>query len=215
VNQTVKEEVDKWKTSALGNRNTELYDDALSDLDEAIHLLDVERAATALGSASRDEVDEQLADCYGIKGGIYRRTDRLTDALKMYQRGQEYERLANKVAYNRTNIIALSVMIDGNSVVSICDEIERVIELVDQQRREDESIWWSYANLGLLYLLVGQREKALDQYQEFITRGAQVQDVDTTVDVLERIRQALAAAGSPLATDVLRAIKKLNPAATA
>ena len=84
--------INKLKDSAKGNRtlgeeekDPRFYDHAIKNLDEAIALA---RKAWEDGGADdpkqRNELLRQLADCHGMKGGVYRRWDnRLDEALAM------------------------------------------------------------------------------------------------------------------------------------
>lgn len=203
----VTRKVNEIKDSARASRNLGMYDDALTELDRAIRMLEGERA-----SAPTAEVDAQLADCYGLKGGTYRRADDLENALKMYQSGLEYERALQKDSYNLSNTIALSIMRDGHALERSQKQLQDAIALVDAQIKTGgrQNQWWAYADLGLFYLLVGRVDEALRQYARFQEKGAGGPDYDTTIGVLDKIHESLQRTASDRAAIVKHAIDYLS-----
>src|SRR2546423_13579872 len=110
--------IKRLKEAAQANRNLGLYEEALLDLSEAVER--GEEACGKLGDTDpefRGRLLRQIADCYGIMGGIYRRWDnRLDDALQMYRKGLQFEQELGLDSYNLSNVIAVSLMRDGNTL---------------------------------------------------------------------------------------------------
>src|SRR5439155_26411367 len=136
------------------DRNIELYEEALHKLDEAIAALAALREATEDPEVRRT-AEAELADCYGMKGGVYRRWDRkLADALKMYEAGLEYEQRLGLDSYNFSNVLATRLLLDGAALVELQPMVRQGIELVERQiacHRARQ--WWAHADLGMFYLL--------------------------------------------------------------
>lgn len=188
------------KNQAKADRNLELYEDALEKLDEAIAEL------TALHGAADDpevrrKAEAELADCYGMKGGVYRRWDRrLAEALKMYETGLEYEQRLGLDSYNFANVVSTRLILDGAALAEVQPLVRQGIELVERQVAQHRGEqWWAYADLGLFYLLAGDLAKARQQYKKFRDKGARAEDYDTTKEVLAELRESLRQAGSPVA----------------
>jgi tetratricopeptide (TPR) repeat protein len=211
----VVEEIKRLKDSAKGNRNFGQYEDALADLDAAIAL-----AQKALDEGATDDPGQktdlllQLADCYGMKGGVYRRFDgRLDDALAMYRSGLEYEQQLQVNTYNLSNVIAISLVKDGAALPSLLPLIGDGIRMLGIQVQEGgcrTQEWWAYADLGLFYLLCGRWGEAREQYARFRDKGAEEDDYDTTIGVLQGVGDSLRRAQSPIAPLVEKAIDFLS-----
>jgi hypothetical protein len=139
-----------------------------------------------------------LADCHGMKGGVYRRWDNhLEDALAMYRTGLEYEEQLNNNSYNRSNVIAHTLIHDGSALPSllptICKGIELVTEQVTVKGRGEEV--WPHADLGLYCLLDGRWNEAVAHYKEFGAKGAGDDDYESALGVLRTLQQSLDRAG--------------------
>lgn len=163
------------KASAKSARNDEEWEEAISDLNEAVQLLN-DRAKESASMPSRLASD--LADTYGMIGGIEKRwglqmvgADRrrhLTESVAAYDKGFRYEQgLGPKYAntYNRVNRIIGRVLLDpsvlgkGDSAhPDISADLEEAEDVLNEQiesmgRRKDP---WAYCDLGTVRLLRGE-----------------------------------------------------------
>jgi tetratricopeptide (TPR) repeat protein len=150
----------------------------------------------------RFKLARELADCYGIKGGIYRRQGKLEDAKAMYEAGFKYEQDYNiPDTYNRTNVIVLRLLLDPGDHKALGQTIEecRVI-IQDQVKGKNKNKWWAWADLGLLNLLsvnlketdrrAFYRKEAHNAYEQFKNSGAGMQHFESTVEVLKQLKQS-------------------------
>ena len=78
------DEILTLKTQAKNRRDQELFDRAIKFLDMAIELAKKEREA-APTSAQKSRYASELADCYGMQGGIYRRRAMKADGEKEFK----------------------------------------------------------------------------------------------------------------------------------
>ena len=203
------EQVGSLKGSAQTNRDFEDYDDALKDLDAAIAQL--EPILRNLETKKPEQIDQyevlrfklarELADCFGMKGGIYRRQGKLEDAEEMYKVGCKYEedyKLPD--TYNRTNVIVLRLVRapdDHEELGSIILESRDIVQ--DQVKGKNKNKWWAWADLGLLNLLSVNlketeqstlyRKEAHQAYEQFKNTGARMQHFESTIEVLNQLKQ--------------------------
>lgn len=199
------EEVQSLKGSARANTTFGDYEEALNDLYHAIGRLSygLEKIGTqeslSIGQ-DRSSLLRQLADCYGMAGGVYRRkatVDRtnLENSIKMYDNGRklEYDTLSDiQNSYNITNAIAVRVIQDAKCLDTQGTDIQKAITTIQKQvevKRRDE--WWAWADLGLLYLLIGREIEAFQAYSRFQDTGPRARDYVSTLSVLDELAQAL------------------------
>jgi len=177
-------EVKRLKKEATLLRTIGDTDGAIAILDEAIALVKAARG----GSSSSDEsgrLKAQLADCYGMKGGVYRRAGRMTEALDAYKTGLKFE---TDDSYNLTNSLTVELLIDPTRLKELTPAIEAARDKVETQIRLHRSgQWWAWADLGLLELLTRHEERAFDAYKNFGATGARASDYDSTISVLEEL----------------------------
>lgn len=205
----VLEQVSGLKGSAQTNRDFEDYPDALQDLDDAILCLD--SALRELEGKDPGEVEHfetlrlklarEIADCYGMKGGIYRRQEKLEDAEAMYGEGGKYEHDYNiPDTYNRTNVIVLRLLRhpkDHEALGAIIRASRDIVQ--DQVKGKNKNKWWAWADFGLLSLLSVNlkgtehpalyRKEAHYAYEQFKKNGAGMQHFESTIDVLKQLKQ--------------------------
>jgi hypothetical protein len=172
---------------------------ALEPLDEGIELL--RSQLNSIDATSENAVDRQLAlkkgmaDLFGMKGGIYRRTamaskgagrDRnLKRAEKMYATGA---RLEHNDSYNLTNSIVIPLIHHPAQLDALKDKILAARVTVESQREERKNQWWFWADLALLNLLAGDLQPAWYAYKQYSSVGARVKDFDSTVAVLRDLQ---------------------------
>src|SRR5260370_5748070 len=168
---------------------------AIEDIDEAIQLLNDEAAHTEDDNYMAT-LRRELADCYGMMGGIYRRkslqdnpTENLKKSLNMYEKGKVYE---TDSSYNLSNTIVISILIDPKNLEmqqsTILDGIKTIQEQVRGKRGDQ---WWAWADLGLFNVLAGYNKAAFDAYEHFTLLGARTKDYETTISVLLQLRERL------------------------
>lgn len=185
---------------------------ALPNLEEATKILETDYKETK-DDKDKDELSTELADCYGIMGGVYRRLseDRDSDvkanlekALKMYKKGCEY---AVDSSYNLSNLVVIPILIDPENLereqANIEDGIVRIKELT---RREKKYDWWAWTDLGLFDLLRNDYPAAIVAYKQATQLGPSSLNYKSTLSVLEQLQRTLNGSKSPTATSVTQSI---------
>jgi tetratricopeptide (TPR) repeat protein len=208
--------VKRLKDSAKVNRNFDDYNDALDDLKEAIKILKEvdEDSEVSEDSDYLAALHRELADCYGMEGGIYRRLAMKEDSrafleksAEMYMKGKDYE---IDDSYNLTNSVVISIMLDPGNLEkeqkTMREGIQKIQEQVRGKRRDQ---WWAWADLGLFNLLVDDYHAAFSAYTKFTQLGPRVQDYESTLLVLEDLRRTLQETESPLARSIALSIEKI------
>jgi tetratricopeptide (TPR) repeat protein len=199
--------------SAKDNRDFGDLEAGLDDLRQAIDLL-IPFYQSAEDSDYKADLQKQIADCYGMMGGIYRRLASnegsekyLEEAVKMYSLGVEYEDKSND-SYNLSNSVVIPILIDPRNLEKQRVAIRDGLGIVQAQvagRRKDQ--WWAWADLGLFKLLSGDREGALGAYSQFKRLGAREEDYESTTSVLSALWESLQKADSPVATSVASLVR--------
>jgi hypothetical protein len=163
------------KASAKSSRDDDDWKGAISDLKEAIQLLN-DRAKES--STTPSWLASELADAYGLMGGIEKRwglqmesADRrhhLKESVAAYDIGFRYEKsleLNDASTYNRVNRIVGRVLLDpdvlrkgGDAIPDIAKDLENAEDILTKQiesggRQKDP---WAYCDLGTVRLLRGE-----------------------------------------------------------
>lgn len=166
------DEVLALKASAKSARDDGDWEGAISDLEEAIHLLNrMAETSTPMPSWLASE----LADTYGMIGGIHKRWGLLLDgaerqrhlkaSLEAYDEGFRYEQdlqLNDANTYNRVNRLVGRVLLnprvlqkDGDAASETAEELQKAEEILIEQigsaRQKDP---WAHADLGTVQLLL-------------------------------------------------------------
>jgi hypothetical protein len=176
------EEVRALKASAKSARADADWEFAIDELDRAVELL-VDQLPGATGRALA-ELASELADSYGMIGGIERRWGlslageerqrHLEDSVDAYDRGFSHEQdLDPSVAstYNRINRLVGRVLLnphvlDDATTPEFVEELGTAHEiLVEQLRSARVKDPWGYCDLGLIRVLRGTAD-ALPTYHE-------------------------------------------------
>ena len=177
-------EVKGLKNDAKLLRDIGDTDGAIANLDKAIARVEAARG----GSVTPDESDRlkaQLADLWGMQGGVYRRAGRMAEALAAYKKGLEFE---SDDSYNLTNSLTLELLIDPTRLNELEPNVVAARDAVEKQIQKQRSRqWWAWADLGLLELLSGHEERAIAAYKNFVATGARASDYDSTISVLEEL----------------------------
>jgi tetratricopeptide (TPR) repeat protein len=210
VIEDVLAEVKTLKNDAKLLRDIGEVDPAIAVIDKAIAIVQTAGNAATTPPQS-DSLKVELADCWGIKGGILRRSGRLPEALDAYKTGLEFE---FGDSYNLTNSLVLELLINPARLRELKTEIEEARAEVERQIQHRSRQWWAWADLGLLAVLAGQEDRALNAYSQFSATGARASDFDTTISVLEELSAKLSGSNRPMAARLERAstyLKRLKP----
>jgi hypothetical protein len=144
----------------------------------------------------------KLADTYGQLGGVHRRRADLPAALGAYAAGGAIERkevFALLDTYNTTNELVIEFLLHGPGTASFEARVAEALTLVRTQldgARSKE--WWAWADLGVLSVLLGQKEPAIEAFKHFRRVGARPLDSGSTRKVLAEI-QGVAGGDEPVA----------------
>lgn len=220
--KSLKNNAKATKEIADTKNDPESYDEALEDLKEARGLLMAELSAierkpssiTELLNKRRQEIALELADCFGITGGIYRRKGDIGEAIKMYEKGYEYEKNPDyniQDSYNMTNRIVLRILNEPHLVEQLMPKIEEALSIIQKQvegpRRRQ---WWARADLGLLYILTKDEKRGLDAYREFKDYGALPKHYDSSIAVLIELKGRLEKVDQTIYSSIEKAINFLK-----
>jgi tetratricopeptide (TPR) repeat protein len=225
----VLDEAKRLKNSAKANKeiadtenDPESYVEALEDLEMARGLLIAELSSieeklpvsTEFENNRRQNVALELADCFGLAGGIHRRKGEFDDAIRMYDKGYEYERNPDyniQDSYNMTNRIVLRILNAPQSFESLTPMIEEATSIVQRQvegKRRKE--WWAWADLGLLYILDRNEKQALESYRDFKNNGALPKHYDSSIAVLLDLNEKLGKVAPAISSSITKAIDFLK-----
>jgi tetratricopeptide (TPR) repeat protein len=156
----------------------------------------------------------QLADCWGMLGGNYRRLGDLKDAQEAFERGRVYEksdRLQVDSSYNLVNAITLPLERGhGLRAADLANDLREAVRSIERQvngkRRTDR---WAWADLAECRLLLGERDQALLDYE----RARDLGDEETTrsiVAVLQRLHSAMRRSDPTTGDDIKEAITRMT-----
>lgn len=198
---------------------------ALKAIQKALDLLLEAHNEATDGGNYKKELKREIADCYGIMGGLYRRfalrstspdeaRGYLTEAAKTYELGLHYEM---NDSYNLFNMVVVQILLDRSYLKTGTPHIEEGVAKIQEQikgTRRDQ--WWAWADLGLLYILLGNDDEATQAYRCFTRVGPRVRDYDSTLSVLNTLEKDLRTAQEPdfhvIANSIQGAIEYLETA---
>lgn len=206
----------RLKESAKANRDFDELEEALNDLNKAISYL-IPIDAQVEDGDYKTALRRELADCYGMMGGIYRRLANkgdlkrnLEESAEMYRKGLVYE---IDDSYNLSNSVVIPILIDPLNLKKQQKEIREGIKLIQEQvrgKRKDQ--WWAWADLGLFNLLIGDDAEALKAYRHFTKVGARAQDYESTLSVLRELKDVLHETEATVAQSIENIIEFLEGA---
>jgi len=169
-------------------------------------------------------------DTLGRQGGLYRRLGDLKDARELYQLGSLIEArsadLAFENSYNTMN--AISIMIEmglssasplrprrlPNLQAEILAARDMIKGQITEGKRSNDA--WAKADLAMAIMLSDDVKAAREQvpdYYALYAAKADVDDVETTLRILNVVLEKLREMGDPVATLVDQGIKELRQAA--
>jgi tetratricopeptide (TPR) repeat protein len=183
------------------------YGRALVTMQQGIDLLEGAKESS-LTSTETEQLHSELADCWGMKGGIHRRAGELEQALAAYLRGCEFEK---DDSYNLVNSIVVELLIHPDRLGALLPRIETARTEVERQIRSHRSgQWWAWADLGLLGLLLDDLADAEQAYRQFTRTGARPSDYDSAISVLEQLAEKFAGGSEPARARLDRGIALLR-----
>jgi tetratricopeptide (TPR) repeat protein len=172
------------------------------ELDQAIGMLNVVvDGLKAMASERRDDpklsiqVRAELADTYGMRGGMHRRRNDLPSALADYRLGLEPEEEAGQSTYNLGNVITLSIILGEASPrdAGMLERIDRAIRGLERQTRGSRGDeWWALSDLGQFYLLRGDADAARHCYARGRRTGPSYEEFERHLHVLRELANAVA-----------------------
>ena len=218
------DEVLALKASAKSARDDGDWAGAISDLQEAISILRARK--TEASRSSPGALAAELADAYGLMGGIERRwglqlsgserESHLAASVAAYDQGFVYEKdlppnEAN--SYNRVNRLVGRVLLNPDvlegTVPEILGKLETAEEILTEQiesaRQKDP---WAYCDLGTIRLLLGKPD-ALLTFKELDRLRPPLFVYDSTLATL----QPLSEVAADVRPDLRRAVAQLRSSA--
>jgi hypothetical protein len=223
--------VGELKTQAKNRRDLTRYDRAASLLRQAITLASTEYEATKLPD-QREKLVSELADCWGILGGVERRwaldpssdaAQRIThleQSIRAYDEGYRYESdpllSSAPKTYNRLNRLVVRSLLNperltanGNAAdqepggtLNVRYELGAIAAQIMEQGID--SIWTA-ADLALLDVLLG-RQDAISAYRNFEKKEPPDFACQSALDVIT----PLAAANLSTAAELKNAERRLT-----
>lgn len=215
------------KAAAKTARDNQEWEEAIGYLQDAISLL---KARMADASSPRPSwLSSELADTYGLMGGIEKRWGLMLDgqerqrhleaSLAAYDAGFEYEEKLQRNeenTYNRVNRLVGRVLLDpgvlekdGGAVPGISDELGEAEKIlagqIESVRQKDP---WAYCDLGTIRLLLGEQD-ALRTFKNLDRLRPPAFVYDSTLSTLQPLRD-VAADRRP---DLVQAVDQLRRSA--
>jgi tetratricopeptide (TPR) repeat protein len=174
----------------------------------------IEYFLDAVSSSGIELQPEELAELYGVRGGLLRRYNQLLDALGSYEAGARFERAGNLAStYNRTNAIKLALLIGDRTLSELREEINDAAASLHERLQQDEQAAddaWIWADLGDVRLLQGDGPGAEEAYSIFV-RKATSGSPAITLAMLEKVVAALDLHADPSASQVRTTIERVRP----
>jgi tetratricopeptide (TPR) repeat protein len=170
---------------------------ALELIDQALRVLETEQADPSF------ELYRDLAECWGVRGGILRRLKRRAESVESYKRGTRYEQdeeFGSDDAYNLVNSVVLplydqpKLLADDAFRVQLRLAIRQLGRQIRGARSDD---YWAQADLARCLLLDNRFDEAKLCIDRFFQLGGLQEGYAITVQVLRELGEALLAADLP------------------
>ena len=210
------DEIRSVKLWAIAMRNLREFDVAMKLLDDASVVLERMRQDRRIVPALAAEIRGELADTFGIKGGVCRRQDKLHDAYEEYKKGEAIEKIDQQTTYNLSNLIALGVSHERISPLE--EEMQqRIKAAIDQLERNtggartDE--WWAWSDLGQLYLLAGNLDLAAAAYDRARKTGRTAEEYTRHVEMLNQLHAVTSETAPAIAKTIADMLTELSTVA--
>jgi hypothetical protein len=221
------DQIREFKTQAKNRRDMglPLYPRAETYLAQAIDLGRKNLEQTEL----RSQIASELADCYGLLGGIQRRwalespegeerDKHLRDSIRAYDEGWLFESGGYGIvnSYGMVNRLISRLLVSPRALtggevelgedikpLDVRTELENASKVIQQQlakpRRDD---YWATADLALVHALLG-KDDAMSLYMSFISKSPPDYAYNSVLDVLR-----------PLSEEALPVTRTLQDAVT-
>lgn len=211
------------KASAKSARDDGEWEEAMSDLQEAVDLLLDHRARASPSAPSW--LATELADTYGLIGGVEKRWGLVVDgeegrrhleaSVVAYDEGFGYERdlpLKDANTYNRVNRLVGRVLLDTRVLqqdAEFAHELQTAEKVLTEQtetvRQKDP---WAWSDLGTVRLLRGKPD-AMAAFRELDQLGPPKFVYDSTLTTLKPLCEV----ASGLRPDLMQAVAQLERSA--
>lgn len=206
---TIFEQIVDLKTKAKNRRDLGRYDRAAAFVREAIALAKKDLAVPAL----RSKLASELADCYGILGGIERRwaldsntpvekrAGHIRESVRAYDQAWALESGDYGVSssYGMVNRLVSRILADpqalsgghvtelgeGIEALEVRAELENARKMIENSKRSD---YWAAADLALVKILLGDGDTE-GAYAEFILRSPPDYAHNSALDVLRPLSE--------------------------
>jgi hypothetical protein len=206
---TIFEQIVDLKTKAKNRRDLGRYDRAAAFVREAITLANKDLAIPEL----RSKLASELADCYGLLGGIERRwalvsnaqadhrADHMRKSVLAYDEAWDFESGDYGVSssYGMVNRLASRILADpqglssgyvtdlgeGIDPLEVRAELEKAREAIENSKRSD---YWAAADLALVKLLLGAGDPA-GTYAAFNEKSPPAYAYNSALDLLRPLSQ--------------------------
>ena len=199
------------KREAAALRNLGELEPALTTIKQAIQQLDTMRGEPQIPDVLARVVRGELADAFGIKGGILRRMNELKGASDAYEEGRKIEDQDEESTYNLLNVITLAI-IQGRSPTDpgIRADIQKAVRRLTntQSARKDE--WWAWADLAESWLLLNEPSMARAAYSSGRRTGVAAQQVKRHVEILRELSDKSAKTAPEISQTIRAAIIELE-----
>jgi tetratricopeptide (TPR) repeat protein len=202
------------KEDATALRNRGDLGRALRTLEQAVRQLKGrQRGGDQTADAAR-EVRAELADTYGMIGGIHRRAGDLEKELFAYTHGGEIEAADDlSSTYNRSNIVALRVSAKGENPTSdaIREQVAGIIARLKIETagpRRDE--WWAWSDLAQFHLLYGEPDEARRCYSDALRlTGPTAEEIERHATILSELADRTADTVPEIAAAIRAVLQEL------
>jgi len=169
------------KTQAKNRRDLKRWDRAAALLKQAIGVAEKEYNSTS-APEWRAMMASELADCWGILGGVERRwaldpasdagqrLEHLQRSIVAYDKGYEYERessLGGTSTYNKLNRLLVRLLLEPEllktdegasaGAMNVRAELKKVGDQISQHANDSV---WTAADMALLNVLLGHQDAA-------------------------------------------------------
>ena len=211
--ETELKEVRALKEDATAFRNLGQLPRALSTIKKAIKILEALLVEPGVTANQAKDIRSELADTFGMKGGIHRREPALHEALAAYRKGRDIEVIDKQSTYNLSKVITLSITLEGRSPTDpdIHQDLQRAIEHLKAETegpRKDE--WWAWADFAQFYLLVNEPDKARACYAQARNKtGATAEEIKRHVVILEELAASTVKKAPEISRNICAVIKEL------
>jgi tetratricopeptide (TPR) repeat protein len=200
------------KRKAKNRTEASRYEKAIELISNAIKILTTDIDINSLPPADILSIYSELADCYGIQGGIYRRWSIslnntldekslcMRDSYLSYEKGAEIEEMIGKEipnSYNSLNKIISHILYsptllsspsnDSYEYKKIKFDLEKLKDKVEKQvsTPDRSNDMWAWADLGLINLLLLEDKRPELLFAGFIGVSPTDKAINSLLSTLE------------------------------